>query len=215
VYFARYEFFHDFGPLTGFELGISYLQGLNRRAAEIGGESFTIRGETRFWNIHGEFNYQPEVEYLYSGIQFNGEWFHQERTYFRSEGVDAAAGTAGLDRGRDETLDGWYLTAYYKLSRNWDTSIRFDRAPVLLLELGEEAAGAGGEAEEDEAELAGAYAIYGSEPIQAISLTLGYHTSRFTTLRAQYSRKTLDELDWNELWIGLQVLIGFERPDVF
>ena len=166
-----------------------------------------------------EFNYQPEVEYLYSGFQINGEWFHQTRGYFKNATMDAAAKADGLNRDREETTDGWYLTASYKLSRNWDTSIRLDQAPQLLAEFveGDSAPGtAGNEAvEEDTPAGLGAYTIYGSESIQAVSLTLGYHTSRFATIRTQYTHKTLGDLDWNELWINLQVLIGFERPDVF
>jgi hypothetical protein len=216
VYFARYEFFHDFGPLTGFEFGLSYLRGLNRHLSEVGNDVFIVRGETRFWNTHMEFNFQPAVDYLYSGFKINGEYFHQTRGYFKNADLNAASSAAGVSSKREETTDGWYVTAYYKLSRNWDTSLRVDQAPQLLAEFDQASAPAASKTGEVVRPAGlGAYTIYGTDDIQAVSLTLGYHTSRFTTIRAQYTHKTLGSLDWNELWMNLQVLIGFERPDVF
>jgi hypothetical protein len=165
-----------------------------------------------------EFNYQPAVDYLYSGFKINGEYFHQTRSYFKNADLSAAASAAGLKRDLEETTDGWYVTLYYKLSRNWDTSLRADQAPQLLAEFDPAAASGGGDGAGSEVARPaglGAYTIYGTDNIQAVSVTLGYHTSRFSTIRAQYTHKTLGSLDWNELWMNLQVLIGFERPDVF
>jgi len=51
--------------------------------------------------------------------------------------------------------------------------------------------------------------------VEAGSLILSYHPSRFTTIRGQYTNKRIGGDNWNEVWIQLQVLIGFERPDVF
>jgi hypothetical protein len=34
-------------------------------------------------------------------------------------------------------------------------------------------------------------------------------------MRAEFTNKQYGGESWNEVWLQLQVLIGFERPDVF
>jgi hypothetical protein len=216
VYFARYEVFFDAGELTGMEIGLSYLQGLNRRDAAFEDESYKVRGVTRMANIHFELSHQDPVRYLYSGFEITGELFWQNRAYERNAGLDARASEAGLDPAAfdlEETTLGWYLLADFKLGRNWGLSGRLQQAPVLLVEF-EEDEGGGGD-EEDDGGDAGPYTIYGDDTIDGVSLILSYSPSRFSTIRAEYSRKQIGEESWNEVWLQLLVLIGFERPDVF
>lgn len=224
VYQARYEGFLEIASLTGFELGISYLQGLNRRKQTVDldgtAQEFAVRGETKMWNVHVEFNWQPERSYLYEGLEVVAEYYLQEREYFDNDNLTAAAIAAGLDPGgieTEETTEGFYVLAEYQFARNWGVAARIDRSPVLLAEFGEEeetgaAGGAGGEGGEEQA---GPYTIYGDEPVEAGSLILSYFPSRFSTWRIQATHKRIEDESWNEVWVQLQVLIGFERPDVF
>ena len=211
IYIARYEVFYELGPLTGIEAGLNYIQGLNRRETEIGGSTYVVRGETRFWGLQLKFDFQPEVDYLYSGVKIGGEYFHQDRDYFRNKGLDKQAEAVGLNTSRSESTDGWYLKLFYKFTRNWDTSIRLDHAPERVVDFSADPAAS------DSAPPAGpgAYTIFGSNTIEATSWALSYHPSRFSTVRGQYTHKTVGNQDWNEVWLQLQVLIGFERPDVF
>ena len=215
IYFARYEFFFDFGPLTGFEVTTAYIQGLNRRETEVNGEPFTVRGETRMANLHMDVDHQPARTYLYSGWTLIGELFWQQRDYEKNDALEAAAAAEGLDIAdldhKDDTW-GFYLLGEIKLGRNWRAGLRADRSPVRLVEFSEEPSGESGDSAGVPSQ---PYRIFGGDPVEAGSLILSYHPSRFTTIRGQYTNKRIGGDNWNEVWIQLQVLIGFERPDVF
>ena len=215
VYFTRYEFFWELAALTGLELGVSYLGGPNQRDSEVDVAGtptvFEVEGETRMFNVHFELDYRDPKAYLYSGFSFLAEYYQQTRSYEEDDDLTTAARTAGLDTDTDETTNGYYLLGQYSLNRNWAVGGRIDSAPLRLVEFeeGEE------EGEEEEDDVAGAYTIFGDDGITAYSLMLSYYPSRFSTLRAQYTNKTIGDETVNEFWLQLQVLIGFERPDVF
>ena len=214
VYFTRYESFWELGALTGTELGLSYLAGSNSRTSVVGAESFAVKGETRMLNIHWEFDYRDPKRYLYSGFSLLVEYYLQNRSYDKNSRLTTAASELKipLETETDESTSGFYLLAEYKLGRNWGVGGRLDSSPVLLVDF--EDSGTDEESDGD-AQRAGVYTIYGNKNQTASSFVVSYYPSRFSTLRFQYTNRHIDDVTVNEFWLQLQVLIGFERPDVF
>lgn len=217
VIFSRYEAFWQVGDISGVEFGASYLEGPNQRTREVelsGGNTgeFTVSGDTKMWNVHLEFDFSPGRRYLYSGFSLLGEYYWQRRGYDRNPDLETAV-DPDVSLDRRETTEGYYLLGEYRLGRNWGVSARVDRSPILLAEFEEE--GEGDEEGGIEAE-PGAYTIYHpEEQEEAYSAMISYYPSDFTSTRFEYRHRNIGEEEVNEYWLQLQVLIGFERPDVF
>jgi zinc transport system permease protein len=194
AWYARFQHFIEFGPLTGMEWGFGYAQG--HTVDDLGGSDLS----QRLFNSHFKFRYKEPVLALYKGFNFLAEFFYSWRDQRKIEAVTVVDEVTGedvtIERLRLDTLNryGLYALAEAQVARNWSVGGRFDYSQLPDRER-----------------------VNGSIPSEtAGSLIISFRPSRFLTLRTQYihTARTF-AVDSDEIYLQALFKLGFERPGPF
>ncbi len=84
----------------------------------------------------------------------------------------------GAVEGAPDNVDGWYLSAAYQFAPSWTFGLRYGEVDIYE-----------GEVEFDEGVIEGEF---DQETISELDISLAWHSSHFSTVRATYTREELD-----------------------
>ena len=133
-----------------------------------------ITGETLL-GLDFTWKWAPNGNYKDKNLTLSAEYIHLD---------DLFDGTVGSVEGAPNSLNGWYLSAAYQFSPQWTVGMRYGEVETYE-----------GDVHLDEGEVEGEYDM---EKISEIDLSLAWHPSHFSTVRATYTREKLDGHDGSE-----------------
>jgi hypothetical protein len=158
-----------------------WLAGVSALDAQAEGAEDGFTGRTRLYVADGTWKWAPQGNFKDGGVTLRGEYLVEHRDGDYIDPVDPA-----LDQPWDGRRAGAYVEGVYRINRNWETGLRFDRLW----------------SDDD-----GPYASDFDPRRESIVLT--WLNSEFSLLRLQYShdRPNADDTD-NVLNLQYQVSLG-------
>jgi len=127
-----------------------------------------ITGETLL-GLDFTWKWAPNGNYKDKNLTLSAEYIRLNDLF------DSVVGSA---EGAPESLDGWYLSAAYQFAPKWTAGLRYGEVDIYE-----------GDVHLDEGEVEGEYDL---ETISELDLSLAWHPSHFSTVRATYTREELD-----------------------
>ena len=136
--------------------------------------SAAVTGENVF-GVDLTWKWAPNGNYKDKNLTLSAEYIRLD---------DLFDSTVGSVAGAPSSLDGWYLSAAYQFAPQWTTGLRYGEVETYE-----------GDVHLDEGMLEGEYDV---EKISEIDLSLAWHPSHFSTIRATYTREQTDGHDGTE-----------------
>lgn len=138
------------------------------------GHGATITGESLL-GLDFTWKWAPNGNYKDKNLTLSAEYLRLDDLF------DSAVGAA---EGAPDSLDGWYVSAAYQFAPQWTFGLRYGEVDTYE-----------GDVHLDEGMIEGEYDL---EQTSELDVSLAWHPSHFSTVRATYTREELDGHEGSE-----------------